>query len=762
MRTPSAEPATTGASAVERRTDDDHPPVALVAREGDPFSAVAVAIAHDRGARLSAAFAALLLQRLSGTPAIASEARPSGTGVVLVARVDTPRDAAGFVSSIAHALEREVSPAEATRALEQAARTATVRGFRSPAEEAVGSCVGELGATATSRLPTAADLEELRRAVYGTRAISFGAVGHRALLEESSRALLATDAWPAHEGPTDPWPPGDVLGTAPAPGGSRTLSVAVRTADAARAIEVAQELGSHGSELAAQVAQMEPAWTMERAVGVVRPRGGCVRFDLHQTTGSASPKAAARAAALVADEVTLALGRRAGEPFSLDRGVLEADDPRDAAAVAAWRSLSSQERGGPMRVFAEYATSSPDSGSDSTFAQAMEMDRRAARVPSVDVASVAEPGQGQLWLLLANPCGAPSEGPEDGGANAVLVKMIARATPSVGGVSIEPWISGEGTGLLAHGPRLGADEPSADHARRIATALGRAIAGSPVEDAVAGAARAEAEAEIASDVPALWTAGLLALSPDHPSLLEPRGTWQSLTNLSTQAIETRRRAFLRGPLRMAMLTGGGTADANTAERSLARWLRPLRERKATCPAHGPLGTRPGEYVVDSPSGMVGSRALVGVTLPASPETGIPPEAGMTAHLLNRPDGWLDRALRVPGIATHAVASVVGGSLGAALVVEIALPDTNAKAAISQVRALLQRLSQGAATPEDVRAATTALLAQRTAAMLDPRHRVVRLWLGQKDDRAPDLAALHEFHRRTLDADRHVVVMTRPR
>ena len=83
-------------------------------------------------------------------------------------------------------------------------------------------------------------------------------------------------------------------------------------------------------------------------------------------------------------------------------------------------------------------------------------------------------------------------------------------------------------------------------------------------------------------------------------------------------------------------------------------------------------------------------------------------------------------------------------------------------AISQVRALLQRLSQGAATPEDVRGATTALLAQRTAAMLNPRHRVVRLWLGQKDDRAPDLAALHEFHRRTLDADRHVVVMTRPR
>jgi hypothetical protein len=130
--------------------------------------------------------------------------------------------------------------------------------------------------------------------------------------------------------------------------------------------------------------------------------------------------------------------------------------------------------------------------------------------------------------------------------------------------------------------------------------------------------------------------------------------------------------------------------------------------------------------------------------------------------LNRPNGWLDTAVRVPGLAVFAEARVLGGDAGAALAVEIITTDKKAPEAIAQTRALFQRLEDGAATADDVVKARAAAEEAILRSSVDPRHRIVRLWTGRADPKSPDLASLRRFHRQVLGPERHVVVVTRPR
>ena len=84
-----------------------------------------------------------------------------------------------------------------------------------------------------------------------------------------------------------------------------------------------------------------------------------------------------------------------------------------------------------------------------------------------------------------------------------------------------------------------------------------------------------------------------------------------------------------------------------------------------------------------------------------------------------------------------------------------LPDRS-DAAVAQVRGLLQRLSQGAVTEQDLSAARRHFEEQDLAQTLDPRRRAVDLWRGGPSKAAPDLAALRRLLR-ALRTDNHVVV-----
>jgi hypothetical protein len=753
-----------GAAPVEVRAAADRPKLALVAREGDPFSAVGIAVAHDLGAVASIWLAALLEDRLEKAFPSGTEPRASGNGFVLAARVRTADEARRYVAAAARAFALPVGGEELTRIAEHVRTGPPPRVWASAADAAVSACIGELGVAAMARPPSAAELERFRTAVRARDDVAFAAVGPRKVLEAVEDALGDTAEWPSGSALADPWPAANVVGTTPSADAERTLSVAFRMASVAKAVEAARVLGDRDGPLAAHAAVLEPSWAVERVVATSRARGACLRVDLGVRSEAApSPRDGASVADLVIEEVTRALDEARGEPWRADQGVLESTDPREAAAVAAWRALGEGLEPGPTRTFVSLGVGSgPRSETaDRDLSRALVDAAAIRRRKSLEVREAVEAGQGELWLLLGSPCATASESSKDAGVSALAVRSLARQRPAVGEVRIEPWVSGDGIGLLAHGPRE-PGESATDHARRIALVLGKLFAATEIVADFGAEARLRLQGELDPETEPLWPVALEALAPHHPSLLDPRGTWQSITDLSAPALDAQRRALVRGPLTLAVLSNSGPDQAAAASVELERWLEPPRAGNPTCAAPPALAANPGVYEVDAPASLAGSRALLGVLLPRMPSGGIADEAAFTVHLLNRPGGWLDRAVRIPGLAVHAEAALLGGADAAALVVELSAQGQSARAAAEQVRALWARLAEGATTTEDVVAATNAAAEAAEAVAVDPRHRIVRLWLGRKEPRTPDLASMRKFHREAFGPDRHVVVLTRVR
>jgi hypothetical protein len=106
------------------------------------------------------------------------------------------------------------------------------------------------------------------------------------------------------------------------------------------------------------------------------------------------------------------------------------------------------------------------------------------------------------------------------------------------------------------------------------------------------------------------------------------------------------------------------------------------------------------------------------------------------------------------------ARVFGGARSAALVIEVGSFDDQVERAVQQVRGLLERLSRGAARAEDVTLARADLAPARENASLDPRRRLIDLWLA-REMREPNLDSLRRFHR-ALAPSSHVVVFVKRR
>jgi hypothetical protein len=125
--------------------------------------------------------------------------------------------------------------------------------------------------------------------------------------------------------------------------------------------------------------------------------------------------------------------------------------------------------------------------------------------------------------------------------------------------------------------------------------------------------------------------------------------------------------------------------------------------------------------------------------------------------MNRPDGWLSRALVHPGLVSAARARSLGGARAAALLIEIHAVDGMREEAVAQVRGLLGRLRAGAATSADARAAQIQAGLDEAQRRLDPRGRVVDLWSGAQRPEG-SLEALRLLHRAAFEAGREVVVL----
>jgi hypothetical protein len=260
--------------------------------------------------------------------------------------------------------------------------------------------------------------------------------------------------------------------------------------------------------------------------------------------------------------------------------------------------------------------------------------------------------------------------------------------------------------------------------------------------------------------PAFWAA-LDAVLPDHPSWLEPRGSFEALSEAAAASADARRRALAQGPLRLAVLSNASAEQPAVVARSAERWLRAARTDGGRCPAPSRSPGRAGEITLEASSNDAGDASGY-LAMPVTLDDVWPNrEAEWTVFLLNRANGWLDQALRAAGTTASASARLYGGVRAAALLVEVRATDGKTREALLEVRHALERLARGAATERELEAARASFDEDEKLAALEPRRRVVDLWRGSRS-RAADLASLRRFHARLRpDSAALVVVKQRP-
>ena len=261
--------------------------------------------------------------------------------------------------------------------------------------------------------PDGPTLESWRQQVASAKAVAFAAVGTRPLLDALANAVATGDKWASTSAPNDRWPEADSIGGVRS--AERRLSIAYRVADAARALETSHELAVPGSVLAARLSALDGAYSLDRVVATSRVRGACLRIDARAGSAETSPLELARAISVVDDETRRALAGRVGQPSSLDDAVVRPAHPAEAAAAAAWRALVGKQPGGATRRAVSWQ--GPTSGREREIERATLALDGARQGSSVERRLRVEAGQGELWALVASPCGTASESSDDAGVH---------------------------------------------------------------------------------------------------------------------------------------------------------------------------------------------------------------------------------------------------------------------------------------------------------------------------------------------------------
>ncbi|MFC1641924.1 hypothetical protein ACFL5O_04440 [Myxococcota bacterium] len=744
------------APRIRAHQEADHPRLSLVDRDGDPAAAVGLAVAHDAGSIASVALGTLLEVRLT-QEGWSVQSHPHELGFALGVRVSTPERAADFVQAAHAALSTPCAPTDWPYSeIKERLRALRLRTWAGPAELAQGMCSGELGILAGTSLPLDEGklldkLEAWRIAGYSARAVAFAALGVPEVLEAVSDAVAATPSWPEGSEPIDAWPPRNKTQVDRRRGSPR-LSVAIRWGDGGAALQAARSLGERDSALAVRLAALDGGWRLFRTVGSLRRRGACLRLDLESEKSVAPTSAAVAQAAHVAlDEAREALGVRVKPQWPQEQAVLGETDPREATMVAAWQSLSGQLAPGPPREFVSYRSGAPSRQTAREIARWLDTLATLRKRGAVESVWQLESGQGEIWMLLASPCGTAAEGQANAGATALLVEALAEKASDSNHVTIEPWITPDGVGLLAHGPRLGPNETAEAQANRIADGVGRTLVASRLSSSDIVRARNRLLSSIGGQPrPGFWLA-LDTVCPGHPSWLEPRGSSRSLFEVTAEAVEVRRLAWMRGPLRLAMLANWSQRQAAAGRKGLERWLRGLRTGRERCASSiTPKGKQ--NLALEVQAGGESVTAYLVVPLPNGFEA-MRQEAEWTTYLLNRPGGWLERAL---GAGAGAHARLLGGQRSAAVLVELHGSSAETKERVAVLRRLFRRLGQGQVDREDLAAARETSREWQEARRVNPRHRLIALWHG-KPSPATDLGSMGRFLRHAFGRSTESVV-----
>ncbi len=706
-------------------------------------------------ARVAAALALLVESRIQNAHFETAQAHTSPVGFVVYALVDSPEQAAQYISVANRALTEPVSALEANRVSERL-RAAPPRAAATVSEALIARCSGELvlERPLDASSPLGPELAAWQKTL-GSQDVAFAVVGSRDYLDAASGALEELPPWTR----STRAPGGDVgvdqVGWAPGVAGRQGLSVAMWGVPAATAIATAERFGEADSVLSLRLGAGFPIWRVARVASNLTSGAACLRVDLEARGEPPTFSALATSAREALAEIEHTLSRVKPGPWVVAKQVLATDEPDRAAAIAAWQAVQTGATGATgSRRLIHYTGELAEPVRDEQLARILAPREEGAN-ERIEVRRGVEPGQGKYWLLLASPCGTSDEDASTAGSLALALHSGAVAHGSRSGVTIEPWLHVDAMGLVAQAPALTPHESPTAQAERVAEALARALLSpGPAADYWVQSRESLLDSLGQGPTPALSLA-LRQTSADHPSWLDARGTWSILSGLSARSVELRRQSFVRGRLRLASLANHDEMQSEAGERRLLDLLRGAEAGLGDCPARRAPPAVAGQYRVETGAAPEPD-AIISVQVPSGAR-GLPEEVLWTEMLMNRTDGWLHRALLRPGLVSAARARALGGAAVAALVIEIYVADGKREDAVAQVRGLFERLRAGAATDAEVRVARQYSDRSESDRLIDPRGRLVDLWRG--GSRAPaTLASLRAFHRAAFEAGREVVVL----
>jgi hypothetical protein len=686
-----------------------HAPLAIIAREGDPVGSVAAfvstaGIAPARRGVVEAALAAVLESRLP-----AARVTPQVDGV----RVVLPMHDPGDVGKLATALVAPIGDATDLGPVRRKVTALATLGHGPDELEPVARCEGTLSAPLDVTVPTPTELESWRSAAVVNERVGFGVVG---------RSPPATGP----RLPSGAAAPRVLVAPEPVSYVSESSALHLTWAGDVRLLGAARALARERSPLVAMLGSTDAGAHVQSLAATLDAHGACmslrVEIDRDMT--------AARVGALVA----LAT-REARAALESGGDWAPSIDASEAAEQAAILALAPSDRvpDAPPHVF----VGAPAPPSRDDLASAIETAAHVWDTRTVEARTSVEDGQPSAWMLIGSPCGTDGESDGDTGASAVFAMAAARDARSQD-VAAEPWIASDGVGILASGADVG----------RLADVLARPFVIDSLDEVQT------ARGQLLESVHPALAALAQVIAPGRPATVLPTGTTFALLALSDASIAARAEALRHGPLRVSVIANAGAHQSDDAVSRVDRWI--ARNSARACPVRaGTQSPKPGTYAIATDDGS--SEAYL--ALPVADDASA--EAAAIAAMLDGDGGLLHKALG-DGLARGFGARMLGASSGRTLVVHLEAPTGALDAAVSQTRALLDRMRQGAITDDDLGRAKRRIERERAAKLADPRQRLVSLFRGDKETPSPTLDRVRAFASASLHDDALVIVAARPR
>lgn len=742
---------------------DRRPTLVTVIRQGDPLPAIALVVEHVGSVEDSLRLATLLSSRLSGnTPTVDVVARLGA--VSIVASIRAHESLQNVISRIDEAVRTKVRPEEvATPKFAQDLRKLR-RGAATQDLLAQRWCLGDV----TDRIRTLSDVDAVRETAFTQNRARWSAVGAPAFVNAVEQAILALEPWPNAPIGTNSWPQRDSASFVSRHDEHPKLTVLWRAPAAPLAASAIRDLFGVSGRLVDVLSAIPGRIQVLHRSSTPLAQGACNAISFAPLDND-RPMTPAELTS-VARIAVVAIRQQQAFPPSPDDSTplstMEEVDPRRAAELAASLALSRTARNLPTRVRIEAdlgvdsAADEPSPAQQDALASVVKIRHVAAVVPLV---RTTERGQGRLHALVATPCATWSETSKSVGGTALLLRTLALSSGGEPGISIEPWVTPSGAGLVASARRVSAIERPETQARRLGDALGRALVASRIQSADLWQARSELLARVGPGPrPALWRA-IIAIAPQHPGLVAPEGTFSSVAAETAEALQEHRMRLLRLPLRLAVVENTGAPQGEATRQALSRWLGLLANDRAKCPTDLARAPSESEEIAIESSRPDASDATttVSMVLPGAEEGTDEAHAALLLWLLTRPSGWLELRLREANVVATTDARIVGGQERRGLVIVFGTLESDVESTVSLVRRMLKELGESRlASSTEVRLGIEHLTRADELRRADPRARLEDLWLSRKWPKKLSAATFRDYLHRTFRAPKVTIVHSR--